>query len=198
MAPRRSRPKPLSTPAQQIVLVEFLEQKIFSIRGHRVMLDRDLAAIYGVSTKRLNEQVRRNRDRFPEDFLFRLTMEEATALFSSRSQIATLKRGQNPKYAPYAFIEHGAVMAANVLNSPVAVRASIQVVRAFVRLREILATHKDLARKLEEMEKKYDAQFRIVFDALRKLAEPTQAPSARRMGFLAEGKGITTGSGSSR
>src|SRR3990167_4701428 len=136
MAPRRSRPKPLSTPAQQIVLVEFLEQKIFSIRGHRVMLDRDLAAIYGVSTKRLNEQVRRNRDRFPEDFLFRLTMEEATALFSSRSQIATLKRGQNPKYAPYAFIEHGAVMAANVLNSPVAVRASIQVVRAFVRLRE--------------------------------------------------------------
>ena len=116
------------------------------------MLDRDLADLYGVTVIRMNEQVRRNLDRFPEDFVFQLTLEEAGAVFASRSQFAILKRGQNLKYAPFVFTEHGAVMLASVLKSPVAVQASIQVVRAFIRLRELLATHRDLAHKLEEME----------------------------------------------
>ena len=140
--------------------IEFVEQRIFVIRGQKVILDADLAQLYGVTTKRLNEQVKRNRDRFPEDFMFRLSSEEGKSILASRSQIATLKRGQNLKYAPYAFTEHGAVMVANVLNSSVAVHASIQVVRAFIKLREIAANHQDLVLKLEQMEKKYDRQFK--------------------------------------
>jgi phage regulator Rha-like protein len=159
-----------------------LERRILLVRGHKVMRDRDLAELYGVTTKRLNEQVRRNRNRFPADFMFRLTRKEALVLTRSRSQNATLKRGQNIKYIPFAFTEHGAVMLATVLNSPVAVQASIQVVRAFVRLREILATHRDLARKLEELEHKYDARFKIVFDALRELTAPPEPPR-RQIGF---------------
>ena len=116
------------------------------------MLDSDLAGLYGVTTKRLNEQVKRNIERFPADFMFQLNAEEHEAL---RSQIATLKtgRGQHRKYPPYVFTEHGAIMAASVLNSPRAIQVSVYVVRAFVRLREVLATHKDLARKLEDLEK---------------------------------------------
>src|ERR1700693_58532 len=133
---------------RNIIPLETIEQRIFVLRGHRVMLDRDLAELYGVVLKRLNEQVKRNQDRFPDDFMFQLTSEEGKAVTLSRSQIATLKRGENIKYQPYAFTEHGAVMLANVLRSPVAVRASIQVVRAFVNLRRTLATHKDLARKI--------------------------------------------------
>jgi phage regulator Rha-like protein len=133
--------------SSKIISIELIEQRIFVIRGQKVMLDADLAQLYGVSTKRLNEQVKRNRDRFPDDFMFRLSSEEGELILASRSQIATLKRGQNLKYAPYAFTEHGAIMAANVLNSVVAVHASIQVVRAFARLREITATHKELAQK---------------------------------------------------
>ena len=140
--------------------IEFVEQRIFVIRGQKVILDADLAQLYGVTTKRLNEQVKRNRDRFPEDFMFRLSSEEGKSILASRSQIATLKRGQNLKYAPYAFTEHGAVMVANVLNSSVAVHASIQVVRAFIKLREIAANHRDLVLKLEQMEKKYDRQLK--------------------------------------
>ena len=109
----------------------------------------------GVTTKRLNERVKRNQDRFPKDFMFQLTLEEGQRLTASRSQIATLKRGQNIKYAPYVFTEHGAVMLASVLNSQVAVEASIRVVRAFLRLRTILAAHKDLADQLELLERKY-------------------------------------------
>jgi hypothetical protein len=169
--------------SERLIPVEVIERRIFLIRGHKVMLDRDLAELYGVTVKRLNEQVKRNRERFPEDFMFQLTLDEGKAVLASRSQIATLKRGKNIKYAPYAFTEHGSVMAANVLNSPIAVRASIQVVRAFVRLREILATHKDLARKLQEMEKKYDARFKVVFAAIRKLMEPPPVPPSRRIGF---------------
>ena len=169
--------------SHQLIPIESIERRIFLIRGHKAMLDADLAKLYGVTTKRLNEQVKRNRDRFPEDFMLQLTLEEGRAVLASRSQIATLKRGKNIKYAPYAFTEHGAVMAANVLNSPVAVRASIQVVRAFVRLREILSTHKDLARKLEEMEKKYDRQFKVVFEAIRELMAPPPSPRDRQIGF---------------
>jgi len=144
------------------------------------MLDADLAVLYGVTTKRLNEQVKRNRDRFPADFMFRLTARETAGL---RSQIATTKSGRGGRRSPpVAFTEHGAVMLASVLNSPTAVYASIQVVRAFVRLRGILATHRDLARKLEDLERKYDAQFRVVFDAIRELMQPLDPPR-KRIGF---------------
>ncbi len=143
------------------------------------MLDEDLAEIYGVTTKRLNEQVKRNKDRFPEDFMFRLTVEEFAAL---RSQFATSRWGGR-RYPPNAFTEHGAVMLASVLNSPIAVEASIQVVRAFVRLRELLTSHKELARKLADLERKYDQQFQVVFDAIRKLMEPPPEKEKRRIGF---------------
>ena len=139
---------------KQIIPIEFIEQRIFIVRGQKVILDADLAQLYGVTTKRLKEQIKRNRDRFPEDFMFQLSLEEGRLILGLRSQFATLKRGQHLKYAPYAFTEHGTVMVANVLNNPVAVHASIQVVRVFVKLREIMATHKDLVQKLEQMEKK--------------------------------------------
>src|SRR5271169_5646346 len=125
---------PTRTAAQNLISTATIERQILVLRGHRVMLDRDLAEIYGVKLKRLNEQVKRNRDRFPDDFMFQLTLEEGKLVILSRSQIATLKRGENVKYRPHVFTEHGAVMLANVLRSPVAVRASIQVVRAFVNL----------------------------------------------------------------
>lgn len=158
-----------------------LSDRIVIVRGRRVMLDVDLAAVYGVAPKRLNEQVKRNRVRFPEDFLFELTLDEAQAVRASRSQIATLKRGQNLKYAPKVFTEHGAVMLAAVLNSPVAIAASIQVVRAFVRLRAMAALHEDLAAKLEALENRFDHQFGIVFDAIRQLMKPASSPT--RIGF---------------
>jgi leucyl aminopeptidase len=163
---------------------ERISNAILVARGQKVLLDSDLAGLYGVTTKRLNEQVKRNIERFPPDFMFQLTAEESEAL---RSQFATLKtgRGQHRKYLPYVFTEHGAIMAANVLNSPRAIQVSVHVVRAFVRLREMLATHKDLARKLEELEKKYDAQFRVVFDAIRQLMAPPPEPKKRRIGFHA-------------
>jgi phage regulator Rha-like protein len=166
-----------------------IERTILTIRGHNVMLDSDLAAMYGVSTKRLNEQVRRNLKRFPDDFMFRLTETEAAAL---RSQFATLKtgRGQHRKYRPFAFTEQGVAMLSSVLNSDRAVEVNIAIMRAFVRLREILSTHKDLAAKLEKMEKKlgeHDQHFQVVFEAIRQLmAPPTPAPKKRRIGFHAK------------
>jgi hypothetical protein len=173
---------------KKIVPIESIEQRIFVIRGEKAILDTDLAQLYGVTTKRLNEQVKRNRDRFPEDFMFQLSLEEGKSILALRSQIATLKPGQHLKHAPYAFTEHGAVMVANVLNSPVAVHASIQVVRAFIKLREIAATHKDLAQKLEQMEKKYDQQFKVVFDAIRELMAPPLPASRRQIGFIPSDK----------
>jgi len=157
---------------------------IFEVRGQKIMLDSDLARIYGVPTKRLNEQIRRNHQRFPEDFMFRLSREEAAELVRSRSQFATLKRGQNIKYLPYAFTEHGAIMAANVLNSPRAAQMSVVVVRAFVRLRQFAMTHKELSHKLADLERKYDAQFKVVFDAIRRLMTPPPRPR-RPIGFHA-------------
>jgi hypothetical protein len=142
------------------------------------MLDSDLAEIYGVPTKRLNEQIQRNIGRFPPDFMFRLTAEEASSM---RSQNATASK-RNIRYLPYAFTEHGTIMLASVLNSPIAVQASVQVVRAFVRLREMLLARHDLARRLDALEKKYDGQFRTVFDAIRQLMPPSkQRP--RQIGF---------------
>jgi len=172
--PQRS---PASGPVAQIT------SAIHLVRGQRVMLDADLAMLYGVSTKRLNEQVRRNLSRFPEDFAFRLTQDEVTRL---RSQTATSKTGRGGRrYAPTAFTEHGAVMLASVLNSPVAVHASIQVVRAFIQLRALMATHADLALRLDALERRYDHRFQVVFDAIRRLIQPPESPERPRIGFRA-------------
>jgi hypothetical protein len=173
-----------------VVPIERVEKRIVFLRSQKVIVDSDLAALYDVPVKRLNEQVRRNGERFPSDFAFQLTPAEYESL---RSHFATLDRGRGKhrKYLPWAFTEHGALMAASVLNSPRAVEMSILIVRVFVRLRRILASHSKLARKFEEMEKRYDAQFRIVFDAIRELIEqraPAAAPGSneepgRRIGF---------------
>jgi len=169
---------------ESIIPAERVERAIRMVRGHKVLFDDDLAALYGVTIKRLNEQVKRNIERFPSDFMFQLTREEQDSL---RSQIATLEpgRGQHRKYLPYAFTEHGAIMAASVLNSPKAIEMSILVVRAFVKLRSILATHRQLAAKLEELERKlstHDKQFIALFDTIRKLMTPPVKPT-RRIGF---------------
>jgi hypothetical protein len=162
------------------VPVEAIAGLIHVVRERRVMLDSDLARLYGVATKRLNEQVKRNRARFPDDFAFQLTSEGATGL---RSQIATSNKGRGGRRtALLAFTEHGAVKLASVLNSPVAVATSIQIVRAFVRLRGALAAHADLARKLDAMEARYDQQFRAVFDAIRALIREDAKPR-RQIGF---------------
>ena len=165
-----------------LVPSERIEKRIFLFRGQRVMLDTDLAELYRVTTKRLNERVRRNIKRFPSDFMFQLTKEEEESL---RSQIATLKggRGQHRKYLPYVFTEQGVAMLSSVLNSERAVQVNIEIMRAFVRLRELMSTHKDLARKLETLEKKYDAQFKVVFDAIRQLMTQPE-PKKRKIGFL--------------
>ena len=148
------------------------------------MLDADLATLYGVTTKRLNQQFRRNHHRFPDDFAFQLTLSEAKEVGSLRLQNATLKRGQHIKHPPHVFTEHGAIMLASVLNSMTAIKASMAVVDAFIRLRELLGTHKDLARKLKAMEMKYDSQFRSVFAAIRELMKPSpEAPMPRVKGF---------------
>ena len=162
-----------------LVLMERIERAILSIRSEKVMLDSDLAELYGVETKVLNQAVKRNATRFPPDFMFQLTAGEWESL---RSQFVTLKRGEHRKYLPYAFTEHGALMLANVLNSERAAQTSVQVVRAFVKLRQMLASNAELARKLEALEKKYDAQFKVVFDAIRQLMSPPE-PKRREIGF---------------
>lgn len=150
---------------------------IDSVRSASCALPSASCLCHGVTTKRLNEQVKRNRERFPDDFMFQLTVEEAIDFQRSRSQIATLKRGQNIKYLPYAFTEHGAIMAANVLNSKQAVQMSVFVVRAFVKLRETLATHKELADKLTELERKVGTHGKAIVSiitAIRGLTEPAK------------------------
>ena len=158
--------------------IEKIENKIFQIRGKRVMLDSDLAVLYGVKTKRLNEQVTRNKKRFPEDFMFQLTEEEAISL---RSHFATSKRGGR-RYLPYVFTQEGVAMLSSVLNSERAIMVNIQIMRAFVNLRRIALTYVGLRRKIEAMEKKYDGHFRIVFKTIKKLLEPPPAKK-RRIGF---------------
>lgn len=163
-----------------------IEKSIFLVRGQKAMLDTDLADLYQVPTKVLNQAVKRNKDRFPADFMFQLTPEEFAVL---RSQIVTLNSGpgRHRKYLPHAFTEQGVAMLSSVLRSKRAVRVNIEIMRAFVRLREILATHKDLARKLEVLERKYDAQFKVVFDAIRELMKPPESKKAK-IGFLAKEK----------
>lgn len=145
-----------------------IENRIYQIRGQKVMLDEDLAEIYGVETRRLNEQVKRNRDRFPADFMFLLTQKEFENL---KSQNATSNWGGRRKL-PYVFTEHGTVMLASVLKSKKAVLANIQIVKAFVKLREIIASNKELAKRLDEMESKYDKKFSEIFSAIRELMNP--------------------------
>jgi hypothetical protein len=162
---------------------ESIAALIVTVRGQKVLLDSDLAALYGVATKRFNEQVKRNRNRFPEDFMFQLTQEEFAAL---RSQNATSNdRGRGGRrYRPFVFTEHGALMAANILNSPRAVQTSISVVRAFLGLRRMALSVEELSRKVAAaLERKYDEQFRIVFDAVRRLLEPPSESPKRRIGF---------------
>ena len=172
-------------PSHGLIPLETIERRIFLIRGQKVMLDRDLAQLYGVATKAFNQAVRRNLARFPEDFMFQLTWEETQQV--SRSQIVTLKRGQNPKYRPYAFTEHGVAMLSSVLNSQRAVQMNILIIRAFIRLREILATHKDLARKLEAPERtqqEQGAQIAAVYNLVKKLMAPRKSRQ-RPIGFIA-------------
>ena len=173
-----SKNLPTTTPSP--VPLELVERRIYPIRGQKVMLDADLAELYQVLTKNLNLAVRRNIDRFPPDFMFQLTQEETEAL---RLQFATSNAGRGGRrYLPYAFTEHGALMLANVLNGERAALTSVQVVRAFVRLRQMLASNAELSRKLAALEKKYDAQFKIVFDAIRQLMTPPE-PKRREIGF---------------
>ena len=174
-----------------LAVFEPVEPLIRIIRGERIIFGRDLARLYGVSTKRLNEQVKRNRSRFPADFMFRLTGPEADESFGSRSQFATLKRGRNIKYLPYAFTEHGAIMAANVLNSRRAVEMSIHVIRAFVTLRREAGRYADLARKLAALERGQKLQgedIQLIFTALRELEATTSwayPKGLRLIGFRA-------------
>lgn len=173
-------------PDQTLVASDLVAQRILLLRGQRVMLDADLAELYGVPTKRLNEQVKRNAERFPEDFMFRLTGEDVAAL--NRSQIATgSQKHRDPRFPPSAFTEHGAIMAASVLNSPRAVEMSVYVVRAFVRLREVLAGNKELATKFLELERKlnsHDQAIADILNAIRQLMSPP-VQAKRGIGFTA-------------
>jgi hypothetical protein len=181
--------KPSVLPAERI------ESRIFLLRGQKVMLSSHLAELYEVEPRAIVQAVKRNSERFPEDFMFQLTWDETQNLKSQfvistesgnarlRSQSVILKRGQHIKYLPYAFTEQGVAMLSSVLHSKRAVRANVEIMRTFVRLRQMLATHADLARKLAVMEKKYDAQFRVVFDAIRELMVPPEPKKKRPIGF---------------
>jgi hypothetical protein len=160
-----------------------VEREILVVRRHRVILDEQLAPLYGVEVKALNQAVKRNLERFPEDFIFQLTADETARL---RSQSVTLDaprgRGAHRKYRPYAFTEQGVAMLSSVLRSPRAVQVNIEIMRAFVRLRRMLQENVDLARKLAALERKYDSQFKVVFDAIRELMKPPEF-TPRRIGF---------------
>jgi len=162
-----------------LILTERIERSILLLRGQKVMLDSDLAELYGVETKALNRAVKRNIGRFPEDFMFQLTKEEYDSL---RFQFGTLKRGQHPKYLPHVFTQEGVAMLSSVLSSEKAIEVNILIMRAFVKLREMIASNKDLAKRLNELEKNYDAQFKIVFDAIRQLMTPPE-PKKKKIGF---------------
>jgi hypothetical protein len=166
------------TPA---MLLKRIEARILLIRGERVMLDADLAELYGVATKVLVQAVKRNVERFPPDFMFQLTPDEFSNL---RSQFVTSSWGGR-RYAPFAFTEHGIAMLSSVLKSERAIKVNVEIMRAFVRLRRLLGSHEDLARKLAELEKRYDAQFKTIFDAIRTLMAPPDK-ARRSIGFRVE------------
>lgn len=174
-----------------MIPLERIERHILLIRGEKVLLDEDLAKLYGVSTKVLNQSVKRNLERFPSDFMFQLTSAESRDL---RSQSVTSKSPGGRRYRPYAFTEQGVAMLSSVLRSKRAIEVNVQIMRTFVRLRRLLASHAELARKLDQLESKYDDQFRIVFDAIRALmdeqeAETVQARKRGRIGYDSEAKG---------
>jgi hypothetical protein len=177
-------PNPEGALMKSIVPIEIIESKILFIRGQKVMLDRDLAQLYGVETRVLNQAVRRNADRFPDDFMFALTREEITrisqSVISSNASLQILKFSKNVM----VFTEYGIAMLSSILNSPRAIQVNIQIMRTFGKLRDMISNHKDLARKLAELEKKYDGQFQIVFEAIRQLIEQPEKPR-RKIGFIA-------------
>ena len=178
-----TKTKSRTTVSSALIPRERIERHILLMRGQKVMLDSHLAELYGVSTKRLNEQVRRNLNRFPADFMFRLSRAEFQVL---RSQSATSKRGRGGRrYTPMAFTEQGVAMLSSVLRSERSAQVNVAIMRAFVKLREMIASHVDLARKLAEIENKYDAQFKVVFEAIRTLMTSPVKP-IRRIGFHAE------------
>jgi len=168
---------------KELITVEVIQRKIYLIRGHKVMLDKDLASLYDVKPIRLREQVKRNMNRFPDDFMFQLNDQEIDSMVS---QNAIPSRKHLGGYNPYVFTEQGVAMLSTVLNSDRAIEVNIQIMRAFVKLREMLSTHKDLARKLADMEKKYDTQFKVVFDAIRQLMKPDETKSKKPIGFRRE------------
>jgi hypothetical protein len=165
---------------KELVPLEIIESKIYLFRGHKVMLDKDLAVLYGVKPIRLREQVKRNLARFPEDFMFQLNEQEIDAMVS---QNAIPSRKHLGGYNPYVFTEQGVAMLATVLNSERAIHVNIAIMRTFVKLRQMLASNAELARKLETLEKKYDAQFKVVFDAIRQLMAPPEPKKKRPIGF---------------
>ena len=168
-----------------LIPVEHIERAIRLIRGEKVILDTDLATLYGVETRVLVQAVKRNLERFPPDFMFQLSSEEFTVL---RSQTVTSRGWGGRRYPPYAFTEQGVAMLASVLRSPRAIGVNIEIVRAFVRMRRLLASHAKLEKKLLEMEEKYDGQFAVVFEALKQLMAPPE-PQRRKIGFRQEGEG---------
>jgi len=161
-----------------------IEQAIVVVRGQKVMLDADLARLYGVPVKALNQAVRRNEIRFPPDFMFRLSPEEAAILRSQNVTLESDRRGRHSKYTPHAFTEQGVAMLSSVLRSTRAAQVNIEIMRAFVRLRRMLQSNDELTRKIAALEQRYDAQFRVVFDAIRKLMAPA-SPTKKRIGFRA-------------
>ena len=172
--------------AKAMVPVGKIEQRIFLIRGEKVIIDTDLAEFYGVPTKRLNQQVKRNRNRFPKDFVFQLTAEEKAEVVAKCDHLAKLKYA---KALPYAFTEHGAIMAASVLNSERAVEVSVFIVRAFVRLRRVIAEHKELAEKIAQLERglaNHDKTIIIIMRAIKQLISPELPPKKWRIGFQSE------------
>ncbi len=184
--------KTVTQKLESLVPAEIIQNKIYLIRGVKIMFDKELAELYGVSTKRLKEQVRRNLKRFPSDFMFELTWEEASR-FISRSQIATLKKGKNIKYLPFAFTEQGVAMLSSILNSDQAIEVNIQIMRVFTKLREMMISHKDLARKIEDLEEEYqnkfqehDHKFIMVFKAIKQLLEEKEESKKKKgpMGFV--------------
>ena len=166
-----------------VISSSFIERRIYLIRKQKVMLDSDLAELYGVKPIRLREQVKRNRERFPEDFMFQLTDREVDVMVS---QNAIPSRRHLGGSLPYMFTQEGVAMLSSVLRSGRAITVNIAIIRAFVKLREMLATHKDLAEKLDTLEKKYDKQFRIVFQAIRELMKSENPPKERQIGFRVE------------
>jgi len=183
VSPNLSQNATTFCPMDKITLIpeEKIDRSILLIRGQKIMLDADLAVIYGISTSRLNEQVKRNKDRFPDDFMFQLSEDEKAEVIANCDHLEKLKFSRTN---PYAFTEHGTIMLSSVLNTPTAIQASVLIVRAFVKLREILSANKDLERKLFDLESKYDKQFALIFQAIRELMhQETTAKERPKIGY---------------